>query len=114
MIIVVVAIAIPALLIILGQEAKQSVNAELEIAATNVAQAKMEETKTPGFAGIGIATTPYSTTVGGNNYSGNVTVCYVASSDLNACIVDPTDYKQISVTVTSPTQVEFVTVVANY
>lgn len=43
MIIVVLAIAIPVLLIMLGQGAKQSVNAELEIAATNVGQAMMEE-----------------------------------------------------------------------
>ena len=43
MIIVVLAIAIPVLLIMLGQGAKQSVNAELEIAATNVGQALMEE-----------------------------------------------------------------------
>jgi len=45
MIIVVVAIAIPALLIILGQGAKQGVNAELQVSATNVAQALMEEIK---------------------------------------------------------------------
>lgn len=43
MIIVLLAIAIPVLLIMLGQGAKQSVNAELEIAATNVGQAMMEE-----------------------------------------------------------------------
>lgn len=43
MIIVIVAIAIPALLVILGQEAKQGVNAELMISATNVGQALMEE-----------------------------------------------------------------------
>ncbi len=45
MIIVIVAIAIPALLIILGQGTKQSVNAELEVGAANVAQALMEEIK---------------------------------------------------------------------
>ncbi len=43
MIIVVVAITIPALLIILGQQTKQSVNAELQISATNLGQAMMEE-----------------------------------------------------------------------
>lgn len=43
MIIVLVAIAIPALLIILGQETKQSVDAELQISATNIGQAMMEE-----------------------------------------------------------------------
>lgn len=43
MIIVVVSIAIPTLLIVLGQGARQGVNAELEVSATNVAQALMEE-----------------------------------------------------------------------
>ncbi len=43
MIIVIVAIAIPTLLVLLGQGAKQGVYAELEIVATNVGQALMEE-----------------------------------------------------------------------
>lgn len=46
MIIVVVSIAIPTLLIVLGQGARQSVDAELQVSATNVAQAMMEEIKT--------------------------------------------------------------------
>ena len=46
MIIVIVSIAIPALLIVLGQETRQSVDAELQVSATNVAQALMEEIKT--------------------------------------------------------------------
>jgi MSHA pilin protein MshD len=46
MIIVVISIAIPALLIILGQGTRQSVDAELQVSATNVAQALMEEIKT--------------------------------------------------------------------
>lgn len=43
MIIVIVAVAIPTLLLLLGQGARQGVNAELEIVATNVSQALMEE-----------------------------------------------------------------------
>ncbi|MBI5203852.1 MAG: prepilin-type N-terminal cleavage/methylation domain-containing protein [Nitrospirae bacterium] len=43
MIIVIVSIAIPALLIVLGQETRQSVNAELQINAVNVGQAMMDE-----------------------------------------------------------------------
>ena len=46
MIIVIVSIAIPALLIVLGQETRQSVDAELQVSATNVGQAMMEEIKT--------------------------------------------------------------------
>ncbi len=46
MIIVIVSIAIPALLIVLGQGTRQSVDAELQVSATNVAQALMEEIKT--------------------------------------------------------------------
>lgn len=112
MIIVVVAIAIPALLIILGQEAKQSVNAELQVSATNVAQALMEEIKTkrwdenspipPGAYSIlgidggetaGIPSTyndvdDYNAgapaiTVGGVSYTRAVQVCYVPSTNLN-------------------------------
>ncbi len=45
MIIVIVSIAIPTLLIVLGQGARQSVDAELMISATNVGQALMEEIK---------------------------------------------------------------------
>ncbi|MBI4683863.1 MAG: hypothetical protein HY755_01545 [Nitrospirae bacterium] len=45
MIIVIAAIAIPALLLVLGQETQQGVNAELMINATNVAQKLMEEVK---------------------------------------------------------------------
>lgn len=41
----VVSIAIPVLLIVLGQGAKQGVDAELMVSATNVAQAMMEEIK---------------------------------------------------------------------
>jgi len=114
MIIVVVSIAIPTLLIVLGQGAKQGVDAELLVSATNVAQAQMEATLSLGFSGI--ASTAYSTTVGGNTYSGNVTVCYVQAAALNTCVTPPptTDYKRISVTVTSPTQAGLVTVVTNY
>lgn len=43
MIIVIVSIAIPALLIVLGQETRQSVDAELQINAVNVGQAMMDE-----------------------------------------------------------------------
>jgi Tfp pilus assembly major pilin PilA len=45
LIIVVVSIALPTLLMILGQSVKQRVRAELEITATQVAQAMMEEIK---------------------------------------------------------------------
>ena len=66
MIIVIVSIAIPALLIVLGQETRQSVDAELQVSATNVAQALMEEIKTkrwdenspipPGTASVTLGT----------------------------------------------------------
>ena len=49
MIIVVVSIAIPALLIVLGQETRQSVDAELQVSATNVGQALMEEIKSKNW-----------------------------------------------------------------
>ena len=49
MIIVIVSIAIPALLIVLGQETQQSVNAELQINAVNVGQAMMDEIKSKNW-----------------------------------------------------------------
>lgn len=45
LIIVIVSIAIPALLILLGQGAKQGVNAEIQITASEAAQQLMEEIK---------------------------------------------------------------------
>lgn len=112
MIIVVVSIAIPTLLIVLGQGARQGVNAELEISATNVAQALMEEIKSknwdqnspipPGAYSIlgidggetaGIPSTyndvddynagAPAVTVGGVSYTRAVQVCYVPSTNLN-------------------------------
>lgn len=46
LIIIIVSIAIPALLMLLGQGAKQGVNAEIQVSATELAQALMEEIKT--------------------------------------------------------------------
>jgi len=46
MIIVIVAVAIPTLLIIVGQEAKQGVEPELRVTATNVGQQLLEEIRT--------------------------------------------------------------------
>lgn len=49
MIIVVVAIALPVIVITLGQEAKHSVDAELRVTATEAAQAIMEEIMSKGW-----------------------------------------------------------------
>lgn len=142
MIIVIVAIAIPTLLIVLGQGAKQGVNAELEIKATNVAQAMMEEIRSKrwgaytsppgpevGESRTACTGTPntfddvddyngYSETCtwGGPDYTTDVVVCYVDVADLNNCVAGPTDYKRIEVTVSNPNigPVKLVTVVTNY
>ncbi|MFA4829657.1 MAG: hypothetical protein WC855_14560 [Thermodesulfovibrionales bacterium] len=63
MIIVVVSIAIPTLLIVLGQGARQSVDAELQVSATNVAQAMMEEIKTKRWDET-VTPPPYTTPLG--------------------------------------------------
>ncbi|MBI4688975.1 MAG: hypothetical protein HY754_01680 [Nitrospirae bacterium] len=111
MIIVVVAVAIPALLIVLGQGTRQGVDAELQVSGSNVAQALMEEIKTkrwdennpsPPYSDLSVtdggetAGNPATyddvddynngvpdTTVSGVTYSRSVEVCYVQSSDLN-------------------------------
>ncbi|MCX5717825.1 MAG: hypothetical protein NTW44_05840 [Nitrospirae bacterium] len=57
MIIVVVSIAIPTLLIMVGQEAKFGVDAELRVTATNVAQQLLEEIKTECFDELSVDAT---------------------------------------------------------
>lgn len=64
MIIIVVSIAIPTLLIVLGQETRQSVNAELQINAVNVGQAMMDEIRSKCWD---------ETATSGANCSGTVT-----------------------------------------
>lgn len=108
MIIVVVSIAIPALLILIGGEAGRGVEPELRITATNVAQQLMDEIMTKCWdetattaANCG-GTVSYSNlgsdsgdtddiddyigvssiTVGGISYSRSVQVCYVPYNDL--------------------------------
>ncbi len=49
MIIVVVSLSFPTLLFVLGQSARQRVRAEMEIAATEVAQAMLEEIKSKSW-----------------------------------------------------------------
>ena len=86
MIIVVVSIAIPTLLIMVGQQAKFGVDAEIRVTATNVAQALMEEIKTkcwddptlmPG--GICAQTAAASTTLGPE--AGEVTLSLYDDAD---------------------------------
>ncbi|MCE5195239.1 MAG: hypothetical protein LLF28_07335 [Nitrospiraceae bacterium] len=52
LIIIIVSIAIPALLILLGQGAKQGVNAEVQVSAANIAQDLMEEIKSKQWANV--------------------------------------------------------------
>jgi len=113
MIIVVVSIAIPALLLMVGQEAKFGVESEIRITATNVAKQLMEEIKSkkwdenspipPGpYSNLGTDTgetdgdlstyddiDDYSAgapdvIVGEVTYSRSVEVCYVPPASLNA------------------------------
>ena len=113
MIIVVVSIAIPALLILIGGEAGRGVEPELRITATNVAQQLMDEIMTKCWDEdvvnpvSGACTDPMTTysdlgsdsgdtddiddyasgvpavTVGGISYSRSVQACYVPDSNLN-------------------------------
>ena len=131
MIIVVVSIAIPALLILVGGEAGRGVESEIRVTATNVAKQLMEEIRSkrwdenspipPGTAstlGIDagetagdlstyddiddyIAGAP-DVSVGDVTYSRNVAVSYVNSDALNTTVAGPTDYKRIQITVTAP------------
>lgn len=57
MIIVIVSIAIPALLLMVGQEAKFGVESEIRITAANVAQQLMEEIKTECFDELSVDAT---------------------------------------------------------
>jgi len=91
LIIVIVAIAIPALLIILGQETRQGVDAELQVKASNVAQALMEEIKTKSWdENLPIPPGAYSTLgIDGGETAGN-TSTYDDVDDYTAGVPDIT------------------------
>lgn len=146
MIIVIISIAIPTLLIMVGQEAKFGVESEIRVTATNVAQALMEEIKTkmwdqnspipPGTASATLGPDAEATradytdiddfndvdpaaagctdtiTVNSVTFTRQVEVCYVDGATLNTCLgsksgctwigATPTNYKNITITVTAP------------
>lgn len=65
LIIIVASIAIPTLLLLLGQEAKSGVDAEIRVTAANVAQDLMEEIKTKKWdENVPIPTGAYTTPLG--------------------------------------------------
>lgn len=115
MIIVISAIAIPVLLVMMGQSARLGVQPEQEITASNLGQALMEEIWSKDFDSI----TGFSNTItfGGVTFTQNVEVCNVPDSDLNdtsACSIS-SDYKRIRVAVSSASSsVEIITLRTNY
>ncbi|MBI1811368.1 MAG: hypothetical protein HY035_04560 [Nitrospirae bacterium] len=177
LIIIVVSIAIPTLLIMVGQEAKFGVDAEIRVTATNVAQQLLEEIKAKCFdetsvsgttciqtaaasttlgpeagetalslyddvddfndlAPASLGTTPCTdtVTVNGIGFTRQAVACYVNPGNLNRCVDtapvagscnrtiasgSQTDYKNITVTVTAPSDsgggsVTLTTVMTNY
>jgi len=77
-------------------------NIDLDISTTAIllAREKMSETTAKPFANVvGVSTTGF----GGDfsDYSYEVEVDYVDASDLDTAVVGPTEYKRITVTITS-------------
>ena len=70
MIIIVVSIAIPALLILIGGEAGRGVDAEIRVTATNVAQQLLEEIKTECFDNTSVSGTTCIQTAAGSTTLG--------------------------------------------
>lgn len=115
MIIIISAIAIPVLLVIMGQSARLGVQPELQVTSANLGQALMEEIRSRDFASLsGFSNT---ITIGGVTYTQSVEVCNVPANsldDTSACS-SPSDYKRIRVSVSSSSsRVELVTLRTNY
>lgn len=128
MVIVVLAVGLPVILMMLGQDVRQGVYAEARVVSAQNAQALMEEIRSRRWDENAVAP-PYSIPLGPeagevrtacsglpnayddvddyngyaetcSGYSVAVQVCYVNSANLNACVGGPTDFKMIRLTVT--------------
>lgn len=113
LIIVVAAIAIPVLLVMMGQEARLGVYPEVQVTASNLAQSLMEETKSKAWSAIANYTD--TKTVNNITFTRTAAVCYVNITDFNTCVGGPTEYKRITVTVSSTQgRVELITLRSDY
>jgi len=144
MIILVLSVAVPVLLLALGQGAKQAVSAEIRISGANLGQALMDEIRSKRWDETAVPP-PYTNPLGPeggesrtacsgtpstfddaddyngysetcNGYVKSASVCYVNPADLNTCVAGTTDYKRIRVTIDyQGTQTaDLVTLITNY
>ena len=102
LVIVVTAIAIPVLILLLGQQARFTVDNEKIINAATLGQALMEEIRSKGYASAdGYDGYSDTKTLGLVQYARTAAVCDVDPSDLDTCVGAPVGYKRIQVTVSS-------------
>ena len=94
LIIVVVSIAIPTLLIMVGQEAKFGVDAEIRVTATNVAQQLLEEIKTKCFDETSVSGTTCIQTAAASTSLGPDTV--PVNENLVSLYDDADDYNDLT------------------
>ncbi|MFA6169233.1 MAG: prepilin-type N-terminal cleavage/methylation domain-containing protein [Candidatus Margulisiibacteriota bacterium] len=89
---------------------------EIYVVAQTLAEGKMEECLIRSFdLLIDQAQTNYSGDL--SQYSSQITITYVASSDLNSNVAGPTDYKRVAVFIRHPKlgdPVEFDSIRSNY
>ncbi len=115
LVIVVIAIAIPTLIFVLGQQARFTVDSEKIVAAADLGQELMEEIRSKGFAAAaGYNGYTDNKTLSNVQYARDVTVCDVDPAGLDTC-AGASDYRRISVTVSSDLgDTEIVTLLTDY
>lgn len=114
MVIIVLGIAIPTSIYVLGALTGRSVEAEKMTVATNLAQRLMEEIRSKGFNEV--AGRPQSPIPNFDKFSSEVEVFYVQGTDLDTKVSFVTDYKRVRVTIITPEggRINLVTLVGGY
>lgn len=116
MVIVVTAIAIPTLIVVMGQQARYTVDSEKIVIGTELGQELAEEIKGAGF-GAAQSFDGFADVValGGVSYSRSVSVCNVDPTDPDTCAGGPLGFKRVSITVSSDLgSADFVTLMTDH
>lgn len=116
MVIIILGIAIPTSIYVLGALTRRSVEAEKMTVAANLAQGLMEEIRSKSFNEVDDFDGYNSAVSGFSGYTATVSVYYVNASDLDTAVTGPTDYKRVEVTIFIEEEVgiSLVTLVGGY
>jgi prepilin-type N-terminal cleavage/methylation domain-containing protein len=102
LVIVVTAIAIPALIYVLGQQARFTVDSEKVVNGALLGQELMEDIRSEGYGSTALYVGYTNTvTLGGVKYDLAAEVCEVDPTDLDTCTGVAVGYRRVRVTVTS-------------